>query len=242
MGARRLRQRKPTRNGMGWTSERLNRVNQAFVDYCAQGGCPADAPGLDVGAGFGAATVAALAAGGWVIANDIAAEHLAEVARRAEAYSGRLTLRHGALADDLHFDAGSLGAIHCASVLHFLTGRKLERAFRQFALWLRPGGRLFIHAATPFQAPFARFVPEFERRLGAGEVWPGWVANTREYSEHRLLVQMPTSLHLLDPTVLRRLAGSHGFAVEDVFLYRRGDLPPSLHYDGRESVGLLANL
>jgi len=228
---------------MGWSAERLSAVSEAWVEWCAAGGCPAEAPGLDVGAGFGAATVAALKAGGWVVANDLSESHLAEVARRAlalgEGVGERLTLKQGALADDLHFDEGRLGAVHASSVLHFLTGRKMERAFRQFALWLRPGGRLFVQAATPYQAPFAAFVPEFERRVAAGEEWPGWVERTRDFSEHRLLGQMPRSLHLLDEGVLRRVAERCGFAVERVWTYRRGDLPASLAYDGRESVGLV---
>jgi SAM-dependent methyltransferase len=240
MGARRQRQRKPTRNGMGWSAERLNPINQAFADFCAAGGCPAEAPGLDVGAGYGAAAVAALSAGGYVIANDMDEDHLKEVARRAHAYADRLAVKLGELASDLHFDEASLGAIHVSSVLHFLTGRKLERAFRQFALWLRSGGMLFVHAATPYQAPFEAFIPEFERRLAAGDTWPGWVAHTRDYSSHRLLGQMPRSLHLLDETVLRRLAEANGFVCEKVWLYRRGDLPESLHWDGRESVGMVA--
>ena len=99
---------------------------------------------------------------------------------------------------------------------------------------------LYVSAATPYQAPFAAFVPEFERRLAAGETWPGWVARTRDYSTHRLLGLMPRSLHLMDDTVLRRLAEASGFAIEQLYLYRRGDLPASLHYDGRESVALIA--
>lgn len=225
---------------MGWSAERLNPVNRAFADFCAAGGCPAAFPGLDIGAGFGAATVAALASGGHVIANDLDLEHLAEVERRAAPFRDRLVLKPGALAKDLHCDAGSLDAVHASSVLHFLTGRKLDRAFRQFALWLRPGGRLFVHAATPYQAPFAAFVAEFERRRAAGVEWPGWVERTRDYSEHRLLGQMPRALHLLDESVLRRLAETNGFLIESLYSYRREDLPQSLWLDGRESVALVA--
>ena len=240
MGARRNRQRRPTRNGMGWASERLNAINQEFVNFCASGACPEGAPALDIGAGYGSATVAALAAGAWVIANDLDASHLTEVERRAAAHHDRLRLKLGGFPQDLHFDPDSLGAVHASSVLHFLTGRKLTRGFASIARWLRPGGKLFVHAATPYQAPFAAFIPEFERRLAAGDQWPGWIERARDYSTHRLIGQMPSSLHLMNDSILVAFAESAGLVVESVMLYRRGDLPASLEHDGRESVGLIA--
>lgn len=225
---------------MGWASERLNTVNQEFVDFCVTGACGHASPALDVGAGYGTATVAALAAGAWVIANDLEDEHLAEVEQRAGEHRDRLTVKPGFFPNDLHFEPASLGAVHASSVFHFLNGQRLTRGMAHIARWLRPGGKLFVHAATPYQVPFAGFIPEFERRVAAGEEWPGWMERTRDFSSHRMLTQMPGSLHLLNEAVLTRLAEDAGLTVEWVRFYRRADLSPSVALDGRESVGLVA--
>ena len=102
---------------------------------------------------------------------------------------------------------------------HFLTGNQLEQGLRAVARWLRPGGKLFVQTATPYQAPFAAFIPEYERRIADGVKWPGWIPKLSVYSQHRQLSQMPRSMHLLDDLVLARAATAAGLAVERAWLY-----------------------
>ncbi|MBI5085581.1 MAG: class I SAM-dependent methyltransferase, partial [Acidobacteria bacterium] len=196
---------------------------------------------LDIGAGYGAATLAALRAGARVIANDLAGEHLEEILIRVpDNDRPRLACTTGRFPRGLHFEQGTLGAVHASSVFHFLTGRQLEEGLRAIARWLRPGGKLFLQAATPYQAAFAPFIPAFERRIAAGEKWPGWVAKVSEYSSHRQRSQMPRAIHLLDDRILRSAAEDAGLTVERAWLYQRADLPATLRLDGREAVGLVA--
>ncbi|MCX6598817.1 MAG: class I SAM-dependent methyltransferase [Acidobacteria bacterium] len=233
-----------TRNRMGWVSERLSRLSQEFVAYCAAGGC-VETPALDVGGGFGVASLAALKAGARVIANDLDQGHCAEIERRAlenctEAERARLTVACGRFPEDLTFEPGSLGAVHVSNVLHFLSGKQLDHGLQAIAHWLRPGGKLFIQAATPYQSPFAAFIPEYERRLATQEPWPGWLPKVGLYAKHRQMGQMPKAMHLLDDQVLRRLAEAAGLVVEQATLWRRDDLPQGLWLDGRETVSLVA--
>jgi polyketide synthase PksL len=231
---------------MGWASLALNPVSVEFAGFCRE--CAAKDPAalvLDIGAGFGVAALAALRAGVCVVANDLSSSHLDEIALRARqelgaAPSARLTLRAGRFPRDLFFDAGSLAAVHASSVFHFLTGNQLARGLRAIERWLRPGGRLFVQAASPYQAPFEAFIPEYEARRARGERWPGWMERTRDYSTHRLLSQMPGSLHLLDGATLGRAAAEAGLVVERAWLYRRPELSPTIFLDGRESAGLIA--
>jgi len=116
----------------------------------------------------------------------------------------------------------------------------VERGMRWIADWLRPGGKLFIHATTPYQTAFSGFLPEYKRRLAAGDKWPGWVPKLSEYSMHKKFSQMPRSVHLLDDFILRREAEAAGLKVERVWLYCRSDYPVNLRLDGRENVGLVA--
>ena len=232
-----MHRRIPTRNQTGWASNQLNEVSELFVAHCRQ----VKLPVLDIGAAFGLASLAAIEAGATVIANDLDPAHLAEIANAVPpAKSNKLTLIPGHFPRELHFPASSLSAIHASNVLHFLTGPQLEQGFAAIARWLAPGGKLFVQASTPWQQPFRAFVPVFERRRDAAEPWPGWIENTRDFSTHRKLSQIPASLHLLDDATLRRIAEAAGLTVEVAWLYRRRDLPRSLFLDGRECAGLIA--
>lgn len=208
-----------------------------FVEACRTAACPV----LDIGAAYGIATLPALAAGATVIANDLDGAHLEVLASRCPAEARkRLVLVSGRFPRHLHFAESSLAAIHASNVLHFLTGPQLENAAASIAHWLTPGGRVFIQASTPWQKPWARFVPVFEEARAAGAAWPGWMEDTRAHSDHGKLSQIPKSIHLLDEQTLRDLFESAGLAIERCWLYRREDLPASLHLDGRECVGVIA--
>ncbi len=226
--------RQATRNRMGWTSNQLNALSQMFVDFCGQSSRPA----LDIGAAYGVASLAALAKGARVIANDLDAGHLEELASVAGS-EPRLQLLPGRF-PDFDLPPASLSAVHASNVLHFLTGDELTLGATKIAQWLAPGGKLFVHAGTPYQQPFSLFIPQYEQRVAAGESWPGYVSDTREVSTHRRLGQIPRSIHLLDAQVLRRVFEDAGLTMEKVWYYRRHDLPRSMHHDGREGVAFLA--
>jgi SAM-dependent methyltransferase len=232
-----MHRRIPTNNRTGWASNQLNEVSERFVAHCHSVALPV----LDIGAAFGLASLAALAAGATVIANDIEPSHLAEIANAVPpAHASRLVLLPGRFPRQLRFAGNSLAAIHASNVFHFLTGPQLELGFASIAHWLAPGGQLFVQAATPWQQPFQAFVPVFEASRDAGATWPGWMEDTRQYSSHRRLSQIPPSIHLLDEQTLRRAATAAGLTVEAAWLYRRRDLPASLFLDGRECAGLIA--
>lgn len=213
---------------MGWAATQLSPLSETFVAFSSQ----APGPVLDIGGAPGLASLAALKAGAEVIANDLEAALFPSEAR--------FRIVTGRFPGGLHFDPSTLGAVHASNVFHFLTGNQLDAGLRAIANWLHPGGKLFVQTSTPYQAPFAAFVPEYERRLAAGVKWPGWLAKVGEFATHRQLGQMPRSLHLLDDVMLSRAATAAGLAVERAWVYRRPDFPRTLHLDGRESAALIA--
>lgn len=222
---------------MGWASERLGAVSELFVGCAAR----AEGPVLDVGAGYGAASEAALRAGApAVIANDMEPEHLAMLeARLEQSLRQRLRTKAGRFPRQIECEDGSLWAAHASNVFHFLTPRQVTEGMKKLARWVRPGGRIFVQAATPYQGVWAEFAAEYGRRVERGEPWPGLVEKVSEFVSHRQRSQMPRWLHLLDDAVLRREAEAAGFEVERAWLYRRADLPAGLWLDGRETVGLV---
>lgn len=217
---------------MGWASTQLSPLTEAFVAFAAQ----VRGPVLDIGGAPGVASAAALNAGAEVIANDLDADLLSALPRQHP----HLSVLPGRFPRDLHFDLEALAAVHASNVFHFLTGNQLDAGLRAISNWLRPGGKLFVQTSTPYQAQFATFIPEYERRLGVGMKWPGWLPKAGEFSTHRQMGQMPASLHLLDDIVLSRAAGAAGLIVERAWLFRRPDFPRTLHLDGRESAALIA--
>jgi hypothetical protein len=128
--------------------------------------------------------------------------------------------------------------VHASNVLHFLTGEELVEGVRRMAEWLAPGGKVFVQASTPFQRPFAGFLPEFARRVAAGDEWPGWVAETQRITNYGRYIS----------TRRRFICSTRGFysgcfrigKLSTVATTRRHGLPASLYGDGRESVGLIA--
>lgn len=231
---------------MGWISEQISPHSELFLDFCREGRCNSnESAALDIGTGYGLVAIAALHAGAWVVANDMEPRHLHELERRAELATSqeerlRLSLRPGQFPRDLFFTEGSLGAVHAANVLHFLTGRQLTLGMSRIARWLRPGGKLFVQASTPYRAPFAPFIAEYGRRVAAGEKWPGWVEKLSVYCAHRQVSHMPRAMHFLDHRILERVALEAGLTVERAWLAPGDDLPADLRLDGRETACLVA--
>ncbi|MBZ2183156.1 MAG: class I SAM-dependent methyltransferase [Bryobacter sp.] len=225
--------REATGNAMGWSSNTVNELSELFVEACAPG-----MKVIDIGAAYGVAAHRALERGASVVANDLDRGALEKLQQQRPA-GGELEIRAGRFPRDVKTGEGEFDLAHASCVFHFLTGRQLERAAEWLRHGLRPGGRVFVLAATPWMKPFAEFIGEYEARGQRGEAWPGWVENTRAYSGHRMLGQLPKSVHLLDGEVLERVFRGAGFDSERVWLFRRRDLPASLGWDGRENVGYI---
>jgi len=226
-----------TSNLKGWTSNTLNELSELFVKECAL----APATALDIGAAHGIATIPALYAGANLIANDSSQEHLNKLKQLTPPeFQHRLQLLPGRFPRDTKLKAETLDLAHASNVFHFLTGRQLEQAAAFLEHALRPGGKVFILAATPYMKTFEPFIPTYESRVERGDPWPGWITNVRDYSTHRLLSNLPKSIHLLDDKVLRRVFESTGFVTEQCWYLHRRDLPKSIALDGRENVAYIA--
>jgi SAM-dependent methyltransferase len=226
-----------TTNRMGWSSEEPHEINLEFADFAST----CDHPVLDLGAGFGAATLAALRRGARVIANDLEPDHLEALEARVPLLMReRLQLRLGRFPSDLTFSRESLGAIHASNVLHFLNLTELETGIGLMSDWLAPGGKAFVMVNSPYIQNFKNVIPYFDQQKKDGVRWPGWIEDLTEYSSHATLQYLPTSLHFFDAEVLSRGFETAGFTIEVAKEYSRSGLPETLKYDGRENVMLVA--
>ena len=204
----------------------------AFIDYAAICGPEV----LDMGCAYGVATREVLERGGSVLACDMEAGHVEILEQETpEDLRGRLRTAVGEL-PAADFPDESFGAILCSRVIHFLDGDEIRLALEKMYRWLKPGGRLFLVADTPYTGFWFSTAPEYERRKAAGEEWPGYIDNIAELlNKEELPDDMFTFLNPLDPDILRRECEGAGFAVEEAAFTGGGGEP-----DGNQHAGVIA--
>jgi hypothetical protein len=135
----------------------------------------------------------------------------------------RLTTSIGTL-PEVDFPAASFGAILCSRVLHFLLAEEIRATLGKMHRWLRPEGRLFLVADTPYSGFWFRSAPAYEARKAAGEEWPGLIEDIAAYHPTgQVPPGMLPYLNPLDPDILTRECHRAGFVVEEAdFIYRQG--------------------
>lgn len=223
-----------TLNNMGYMTSTVDPLSESFVEYskkCAN-------PVLDIGAAYGIATKKALLVGANVIANDIEEGHLQILSEEvSDEERKRLTLLPGDL-NHLTLKNESVSAVLVCRVLHFFNGSQIEAVAKKIFDWLVPSGRVFIVAETPYLNNFRSFIPEYEKRKLAHELWPGFIVDVMAVAPERGQF-LPKQMHLLDPEVLRRVFESAGFKTVECKTIPRLDFPIDIQLDGRESVGYI---
>jgi SAM-dependent methyltransferase len=224
-----------TSNRFGWTDESFDPVVVSFIDYCAT----VTRPVLDVGAGHGAVTAAAVARGASVVAIDIHPDHLRAVEERVGAAgAGRLRTVLAAFPNEIELPRGAYDAALIARVLHFFDGPTLETSARTLFELLAPGGRVYASSGTPFKGNMAAFLATYDARVAAGDPYPGIVDDTSLYFPPS--VNLPAFMNFLDAPVLTRLFSGAGFEIVDVGYFARPNLPAELQLDGRDGVAIIA--
>jgi len=227
----------PTLNDKGFMFEVLDEYADEFIELGGQ----ATGQLLDIGCAYGIATLAALKAGASITACDMDEDHLRILESRTPAeLRDQLTLQQGSL-PDIDLPDNFYAAILCSRVLHFLTGDDIERSVHNMYRWLKPGGKLFLVADTPFGI-WRNFIPTWEQNVAAGERWPGFMVKPVNYLPFEPSSDDvgPPIMNLLDPDLLRRTCEDAGFVVEQATFIDRSDFGDNGSMDGRENCGLTA--
>lgn len=228
----------PTLNGTGFMFKVLDEFADDFIQFAGH----TDGEVLDVGCAFGIATIAALEAGGRVTAVDLDARHLeALVEKTPAARRGQLKCVAGEL-PGLDLPEDTYDAILCSRVLHFLDGSAIDASVRKMYRWLRPGGRLYLVADTPYGI-WRRLIPIFDARRARGDRWPGLMIGLENYlpfAPKDRAIDGPPFMNLLDPELLARICTDAGFTVERATFIDRSDFRGVGRMDGRENAGVRA--
>lgn len=225
----------PTLNRMGYMSPALDEIQAAFVTYCERhkGGYF-----LDIGCGFGVATLPVIQKGCHMVACDLEEKHLdilkKEVSKETLPF---LTLMKGHFPNDIVFPENSFDAINVSMVLHFLPPLIIEKTLKEIFFCLKKGGRLFITTSSPYQRVLLPFVYLYEKKRLVEE-WPGYIHDIAEYVPHRTHM-LPKKNIVFCVEELKRLAAKFGFHVRTATFFSRDGIPPDLRLDGREYSGLI---
>ena len=200
----------PTLNKTGWMTEGLDDYSEDFARYAGT----ADGPVLDIGCAYGVATLKALENGATVVASDIEPRHLEILERRVPAeFKNRLATRTAVL-PDCDFEPGRFAAILASRVLHFLNGAQIELTVRRMADWLKPGGRLYLVADTPYTGPWYVHADAYEQKKAAGDPWPGYVDDyVGLLPEGTDPEGHPDFINPLDPDILARVCTEAGLTI-----------------------------
>ena len=228
----------PTLNDKGFMFEVLDDYAEGFIHESGRN----EAEALDIGCAYGIATIGALAAGASVTACDMDQRHLEVLKSRAPAAShDRLSLQMGELPNidlpDNHF-----GTILCSRVLHFLQGDDIDASVRNMYRWLKPGGKLYLVADTPWGI-WRKFIPTWEVNTANEERWPGAMIKPINYLPFEPSSDDvgPPFMNLLDPQLLARCCEEAGFIVDKAGFIDRSDFGDQGRMDGRENCGVAAH-
>jgi SAM-dependent methyltransferase len=226
----------PTMNDTGFMFEVLDNFAEEFIQYSSACGDEV----LELGCAYGVATLPALEAGATVRACDIDQRHLDILRAQVPASQlSRLTtelqrLPHANLPDN------QFGAILCSRVVHFLTGAEIDASVANMYRWLKPGGRLYVIADTPYGL-WRNFIPVWDANHAKGERWPGHMEPLTDYLPYTPSGDQvgPPFMNLMSPQLLSRACTEAGFEVVRADWIDRNDFIGSGKMDGRENCGIV---
>lgn len=229
----------PTANGFGWTSEIPNPITVRFLEFIAQQEVVSPAV-IDIGVGLGVATLPALRAGAFVIANDISEEHLYLVGARAstEGFHDRIRLLKAKLPNLPKIEP--VDAVHCSNVLHFLSTEEILLAANWMFRFVRPDGHIFIQTISPFAGHFRDFLPVYNYRKRNCVEFAGEMTNAKSFVLPTLREMIPIFINVMESEFLASIFSKVGFKIIYCDYYSRAGLPEPCRLDGRENLGLVA--
>lgn len=244
--------RTPTLNKKGATSPKPDYVTLEFLKFAEKKRV------LEIGGAYGNVMLSALQRNSATIyhLNDLEEKHLTIAAFRLQEKIEQREICMNGL-ENVQFIYGDItqpswkvaepyDAILMARVIHFLNPAQIQNALSNLYASLKPGGRIYIVALTPYVNRYKSFIPEYEKRLKAGDPYPGYVKDLRKYANKD--VTTPNQIKsisdgpfmFLDDIVLSRLFKKAGFKILECSLKPLSYHSPSWALDGRENVILIA--
>ncbi|MEM6339410.1 MAG: methyltransferase domain-containing protein [Pseudomonadota bacterium] len=169
-----------------------------------------------------------------------------EIKNKYPEFSSYIKFIDGEYPNDINFPDEEFDAILISRGLHFLSPYEIEKTLTDFYRILKPGGRVYTMAITPYVKRFASFIPEYEKNFDNGDDYPGFVKSLAPYADPAVTTKKQMeNLHkghfmFLDSRVLVKAFKKAGF---EIYSAKETPLPyvsKTWQYDGRENVGVIA--
>ncbi len=236
-----------TLNKMGAMSPVLDKASLNFIEFSK------NKKVLEIGGGYGFMMGKVLEKYPDVIyhMNDLDKRHIFIAAHNISTFN--ITPK---TLDNIKFIAGDISeieiedkydAILVARVLHFMNPEKLNKTVSKLYNLLKPNGRVYVIAITPYVKRYQKFIKEYEDRLNKGDLlYPGYVTSLRDWlniesissSQNAAISNEP--FMFLDVKVMNRLFSDNNFKVILCETAGLGYQSESWSLDGRENVILIA--
>lgn len=226
-----------------------NNIIDDFIAYALQG----EKRILHIDALFGHITLDALQNKiTEYVATDSNEKHLALLAKRAKQLIPKenlknLKLFHGAFPDSFrHFKDNSFDAILLNRVMHFYSPDQATHALNEALRVLKPGGKIFIVAITPYVKRFESFIPQYKQRLILKHQYPGHVkylkyfANPEVTTPEQLTQMHDTHFMFFDAQFMHSILSDSGFIVEKSMEFPIDFTSSIWKLNGHELVGAIA--
>ncbi len=236
-----------TLNRKGAMSPQLDEATTQFIEFSQ------DKKVLEVGGAYGKVMIQVLKKYPNTVyhLNDLDPRHLFIAAHQAKEYN----LADKALKNIkfFAFDITSplqiqerYDAILMARVLHFFSPTQLDAAISNIFHLLKPKGRVYVIAITPYVKRYESFIPEYEKRVLSQQEYPGYVDSLEVWlnkpattpSQQAVISDEP--FMFLDDNVLRKVFQKHGFNIITCKMVGLSYVSSSWSLDGRENVILIA--
>lgn len=146
---------------------------------------------------------------------------------------------------EMHYE-NEYDAILVARVLHFMNPDELNKTVNNLYNALKPGGRVYVIAITPYVKRYRNFIEEYEKRVARKEEYPGFVRSLNDWlNEDAISINQKKQISskpfmFLDDKVLSRLFDERGFSVIECKTQGLKYKSDSWSLDGRENVILIA--
>jgi SAM-dependent methyltransferase len=137
-------------------------------------------------------------------------------------------------------------AILVARVMHFFNPEQMDIAINNIKKSLKPHGRVYVIAISPYVKRYQAFIPEYEKRLANKEQYPGFVHSLAEWlnveatSKTQQASISKEPFMFLDDKVLSKAFTKAGLKVIECKLVGLSYKSESWSLDGRENVILVA--
>ncbi|MBP6218623.1 MAG: class I SAM-dependent methyltransferase [Oligoflexales bacterium] len=237
--------RMQTLNKKGAASPKIDQLTQEFLKHLK------GKKALEIGAAYGQVVMEALKSGATdYIANDLDRRHLLLAAKNVHATLPKLEKKVRFCAGEFpiacRFDDNSFDSVLAARVLHFMNPEQLVKTTEEFKRILKPKGRVYIIAITPYVNRYVSFIEEYEKRKKSGDPFPGYVKSLRPYANPEVTnAKELANLHdsefmFLSSTVLSEIFSQRGFKIIESKEIALGYESKIWQKDGRENVVFIA--